>query len=37
MKSTFRKGDYMVRITDVIKKWKDEAGLKNTDIILIGA
>lgn len=27
----------MERITDVIKKWKDEAGLKNTDIILISA
>ena len=28
MKRKFRKDDYMERITDVIKKWKDEAGLK---------
>ena len=28
-KRKFQKdGDYMERITDVIKKWKDEAGLK---------
>ena len=38
MKRKFQKdGDYMERITDIIKKWKDEAGLKNNDIILISA
>ncbi len=27
----------MEKFTDIIKRWKDEAGLKNNDIILISA